>query len=507
MLAPRRNANLEKTISVVLALWHTYMIWIGSCAFACASLVVVLSWHVQWYSFYDSDDSDLKFTMRFLATFTKSWLLIAITSDLLQFCYLLVRDAWHEDAFEAYRRAVCGAAFAEVNAGQLYICGWPYPLSKRSKWIDAILQVCIYVSLDVLPLFLFLYESVFLMSSGQAPFGGYFMLTQAGLSVTCIHVVIFFAAWSVSEICLKVTALRMAAGGERMKISTKGSATRMVEITLADQSGGEVDINGVMFEDVAFSQVRSDSFSHVRSGNSTEENRSTRVEFSHMRSEDSREENLSTEPVRRTLRRRTTQQLNATLLLNQISHVPTIASLHGHETFDVCIPVGFASSALLNAFPFCVVLTTFVVGFVYRKMGVSIVAVITGFILLLMQQEAEFKCEKTPFLSVFGARCWKESLDHLHLLCDWGENFCDLSYDAQLQNRAPFMIMAFLFGVVAAACDWPFSTTWCILILLAACCCQLCVKLQRPWTWLFGICESFTLSITCLAIFYASPLD
>ena len=187
---PNRSSTLSRTwlttapwTKNILAVWHTYLLCVAACAIACASLVIVLFWHVEWYHHYDPSSSDLDFTLRFLAAFVKSWLLIGTTSELLRFCYLMSVDAWRTEMFEAYRRAMCFASFAEIAAGRLYVCGWPAPIKSWRKVADLILQFVIHVSLDILPVVMVVIDLVTWKNN--------FQLSSAMLAIACIHVVLF----------------------------------------------------------------------------------------------------------------------------------------------------------------------------------------------------------------------------------------------------------------------------------------------------------------------------
>ena len=84
--------------------------------------------------------------IKYLATLVKSFLLIEILGDILQFCYILAVDAWRPNAFEAYRRALCGASWAEITEGKLYASGQPRPFGNCRTVIDLLIQIVIYLS-------------------------------------------------------------------------------------------------------------------------------------------------------------------------------------------------------------------------------------------------------------------------------------------------------------------------------------------------------------------------
>eukprot|EP00913_Durusdinium_trenchii_P022724 g21340.t1 len=152
---------------LLLRVWHTYGIWVGACVYFIISANLMLAWYIDWYRTSVTCDGNercmtsqlLDFPLApFFAIFCRSWLMVCIVGDLLRFCFILARDVWEDDAFLTYRRVFCcdvqlGEEQASARAS---IGGWSKRTSGRCGSLDILLQLSIYVALDLFPLITFI---------------------------------------------------------------------------------------------------------------------------------------------------------------------------------------------------------------------------------------------------------------------------------------------------------------------------------------------------------------
>lgn len=200
-----------------LALWHTYGVWLAACVDIGAGLVLLVRWYVGWLQFSmvscssPSSPFAASCCLHFFAVFLRSFILISVVSELSRFCFWLGRDAWRDDAFEAYRRALLGQGRAEIELGALYGVGWSASVVRgRLRLLDALAQCLIYFSFDVVPL---LCGAVALRAEGASPGSAGVAVFQALGVVSIAHVLLFFLAWTATDLRLKALGFRQALRG------------------------------------------------------------------------------------------------------------------------------------------------------------------------------------------------------------------------------------------------------------------------------------------------------
>ena len=478
-------------------MWHTYLLCVAACAIACASLVVVLFWHVEWYHHYDPSSSNLDFTLRFLAAFVKSWLLIGTTSELLRFCYLLSVDAWKTEMFEAYRRAMCFASFAEIAAGRLYVCGWPAPIKGWRKAADLILQFVIHVSLDILPIVMVIID--------VATWKNNFQLSSAMLAIACVHVVLFWAAWTIGDLTLKIVAFAAACRGKVLKVSYYGTATKVLPIQ--DETERNEDIlptvlpgwelqNTFAFQEVDLEETR---VLRVRS-------QTVALPYRTCSLEGLEEESVEGSPAQSVSRfsaasdplsRRTASQRHVLINENAVHDAPSIGTVQRERPLDCCLPICVGLFHVFDVFPLIFSLGMTLAGGLTGHSAViflsleAVVLIILGMLL------------GNPEFSALA--CWPTG-PTLQALHDWGDSFCGLRYEDQLHFRTPFIFMTYILGLLAGVLDWWYSMSYCAAALLLCFLVQIAVLIQKPWTWLFGMLESLALMVISCAILWASPV-
>ena len=192
-----------------VALWHSYLLSISATLIFMNCAVCILRSYIQWFSVaspcLDSlQDPEVKriITVHFFGAFFRSYIVMMVTGDLLRFSYLLCKDAWRPDSFEAYRRLFVGDGLREVDAGEPHFCSWS-SLSKRQKLSDVIWQCLIHISLDLIPL-TFFFLSFFLDSKEVVTF------CSACLSIGVFHIIFFYVLFEITEIYLKVSDFQKA---------------------------------------------------------------------------------------------------------------------------------------------------------------------------------------------------------------------------------------------------------------------------------------------------------
>eukprot|EP00931_Biecheleriopsis_adriatica_P056859 TRINITY_DN33725_c0_g1_i2.p1 TRINITY_DN33725_c0_g1~~TRINITY_DN33725_c0_g1_i2.p1 ORF type:complete len:829 (+),score=93.54 TRINITY_DN33725_c0_g1_i2:3-2489(+) len=181
-------------ITSAAALWNTLLIAAALISWQAALAAYVLHWHLEVFDCFSHNVEPILVGFMFFAAFMKSYTFSAVVSDIIRFGFLLARDGWRTDTFEAYRRSLLGLAFAELMAGDMYISVWPSMLPAWC-WADICLQVLIYVSLDVVPLVCFL--------CGRSQ-----LAISMGLAAASIHILLFFMAWTCSDLALKVSTFK-----------------------------------------------------------------------------------------------------------------------------------------------------------------------------------------------------------------------------------------------------------------------------------------------------------
>ncbi|CAK9110544.1 Putative lipase ATG15 (Autophagy-related protein 15) [Durusdinium trenchii] len=198
---------------LLLRVWHTYGIWVGACVYFIISANLMLAWYIDWYRTSVTCDGNercmtsqlLDFPLApFFAIFCRSWLMVCIVGDLLRFCFILARDVWEDDAFLTYRRVFCcdvqlGEEQASARAS---IGGWSKRTSGRCGSLDILLQLSIYVALDLFPLITFIVKY-----SGTGQLGEAVVAASVSLAAgSCAHAFLFYLAMWLTDIVTKCKA-------------------------------------------------------------------------------------------------------------------------------------------------------------------------------------------------------------------------------------------------------------------------------------------------------------
>lgn len=195
----------SKTITM-LAIWHTFGIWLATFMLIASASDQILSWNIHFYlSIYGDVSEAWKVTM-FFVTFMKSWILIITYSQVVRFSFWIFRGAWHADCFDAYRRALTGEARCDLEKGVLCTHGWALNHSRCSQWLHMAVQLFIYFTLDILPLL----SCVFAASSGETILNSAAAAFRTLALFSLVHVLLFFVSWNLTDVFVKITTFKDA---------------------------------------------------------------------------------------------------------------------------------------------------------------------------------------------------------------------------------------------------------------------------------------------------------
>jgi len=203
-------ASLHRYPSLLLlAAWHSYGVWMAFCAIVCMAGNTFLTWYIGWYQLVPSHQDGPFPYFHFFAIFLRSWLLVAVSSELCRFCYLFFLDMWALDAFGGYRRALCGLATVDMwsqqaaqREGQ-----WPHTIlrARRVRRLDCVVQWLVYASFDVAPVAAgaWSYATAGIWGAQVAAF-------KVLLSVALTHVLLYYVAWLVTDVAQKYQSFNRA---------------------------------------------------------------------------------------------------------------------------------------------------------------------------------------------------------------------------------------------------------------------------------------------------------
>ncbi|CAK9088638.1 unnamed protein product [Durusdinium trenchii] len=193
------------------ALWHCYVFLSSAVLIYVNCTAALLRCYIQWFSqvsmAYGFEGIccfvSTTTVLGFLGVALRSYLLISTTSDLLRFAYLLCKDAWRPDAFEAYRRLLVGDAWRELEAGEFYTHSWSVSLGRWQRTFDVIFQCLLHFSLDIVPICT-LVGCIFMTHLSEISF------CELCFFIGLFHILAFYFLWLVGEVSLKVFNLRHA---------------------------------------------------------------------------------------------------------------------------------------------------------------------------------------------------------------------------------------------------------------------------------------------------------
>ena len=141
--------------------------------------------------------------LHFFGVLLRAYILLSTTSDVLRFAYLLCRDAWRADAFEAYRRLLVGDAWREIEAGEFYSSSWSISLSRCQRAGDIAFQCCLLLSLDVVPLCAL---GIYMFCPPVAAIS----FCEVCFFIGLCHILLFYFLWLAGEVSLKIHKFRGA---------------------------------------------------------------------------------------------------------------------------------------------------------------------------------------------------------------------------------------------------------------------------------------------------------
>lgn len=227
----RENYSFEKMrsspIICLLALWHTFALWQCACFLVTATSTFILSWYIDWYRLR-AQHADAMFDIGFsFSILMRSWILVDVAGELLRFCFLLARSAWHADAFDIYRLAVCGDFYSVLSEETCFSSTWVSSPSPEGQGRDGLLQLTLnrrtvrearsrgirthpvrgmllqgmaYLSFDAVPLAVLVWTYC---NTGKIRASAVNM-NVALLTAACFHVGAFYLAWTITDVCVKI---------------------------------------------------------------------------------------------------------------------------------------------------------------------------------------------------------------------------------------------------------------------------------------------------------------
>lgn len=451
--------NLRRSYFLgALALWHSYGIWTAACINVATGLVLLVRWYVGWLRFSISECGTgnspfaASCSMHFFATFLRSYLLISLISEISRFCFWLGRDAWRDDAFEAYRRTLLGQAQAEMELGVIYAVGWSSKmLVTPIRYADALLQCVIYFSFDALPV---ICGVVAYSQDGATPGSAASAAFQVLAAVSVIHVLTFYAAWLITDVKLKVDGFKKAL---------------------------ECDCNFLQnAEEILAEYMREEAQQAACQGDEKDAlllESSLSIHTSHA------------------LRRFATSVVPVGKNVKQAPEVRRSVA----DQLSLCAPLRVLLHLTAPHLPWPVLL---IFGLFSGHTG------LLGASFLLLIGSLFYSYGKTNHakkrLSDLPPFCETEA-EFLWSIQSWGETCCGLNHDEQLKRRVAFAKIVLLQIILFIIFRWWSYVLLCVILLLVTMAKQTLLFVERPWGWLSGIVEGLLLAVFIAGLSYAFP--
>lgn len=213
MLKGYRTEELKKSLAFsLLAAYHSYVFFAAALSILTLSGNLILAWFISWFQEVRNSNAGTSETGNvslgfYLAVLTRCWLLIQLSAEVLRCVLWLVEDTWQLQTFQTYRQILTGYASKEMQlaseemtaAQSLAVTGrWKHSSSCR-WWLDLVVQVCVYGSLDVIPLVMCIPPFMKLDLTG-----GLSTLFATACSIALLHSVLLYVAWVLSDLVAKI---------------------------------------------------------------------------------------------------------------------------------------------------------------------------------------------------------------------------------------------------------------------------------------------------------------
>ncbi|CAE7262893.1 EMB2076 [Symbiodinium sp. CCMP2592] len=498
---------------IFLKVWHTYGIWVGACVYFTISANLMLAWYIDWYrqsgTYRESRGASQIFHFDlapFFAIFCRSWLLVCVVGDLLRFCYLLAKDAWEEDAFVTYRRVVCGDFQRdlqdEIEKKPLRSSQWSVEMlsSPGCRALDALLQISIYLALDVVPVACFLISYM-----AEESFENATVAASAGLSGgSCIHAFVFFLAMWVTDVVAKCRGFVAAYRGEARLAPCEYPGESLQNFQWAGEFGDRHLANLEAARCVSFVEdsldgppdrcvsPRSDGAGGggVSLGNRSDPSPPSSAATSdvarrlggsvHIASAgalDVQESSSSALPPRldglaRPQRRETAGSIDTVAVADQL---------------NLCIPMCVCfSGTLALCLPHLLWVTVVVVGWQARNWAL-VGAGVALMVVTVCRRQCASGGPPTGERPCFpGAGSWE-----LWALQAWGEQYCGLHSEVQQLSTVTFAVVLLLQGILLATLGQWAGMLVCLGMVLVTFLRHRMAYRERPWGWLIGVLLGF----------------
>ncbi|CAE7677164.1 unnamed protein product [Symbiodinium microadriaticum] len=498
---------------IFLKVWHTYGIWVGACVYFTISANLMLAWYIDWYrttGTYRTESRGASFIFHFdlapfFAIFCRSWLLVRVVGDLLRFCYLLAKDAWEEDAFVTYRRVVCGDFQRdlrdEMERKPDRSSQWSVEMlsSPGCRTLDVLLQISIYLALDVVPVACFLISYIEEQSFANAT-----VAASAGLSGgSCIHVFVFFLAMWVTDVVAKRRGFMAAYRGEARLAPCEYPGESLQNFQWAGEFGDRHLANLEAARCVSFVEdsldgppdrclsPRSSGGGGVSLGDRSDQTAPSSVVTSdvarrpggsvHLASAgalDVQESSSSALPPRLDMLARPQRSETA----GSTDRVAVADQL------NLCIPMCVCfSGTLALCLPHLLWVAVMIVGWQERNWALvgAGVALMVGTVCRRQCTSGGPPTGERPCFP--GAGSWE-----LWALQAWGERYCGLHSEVQQSSNVTFAVVLLLQGILLATLGQWAGMLVCIGMVLVTFLRHRMAYRERPWGWLIGLLLGFT---------------
>lgn len=542
---------------LLLRVWHTYGIWVGACVYFIISANLMLAWYIDWYRTSVTCDGNercmtsqlLDFPLApFFAIFCRSWLMVCIVGDLLRFCFILARDVWEDDAFLTYRRVFCcdvqlGEEQASARAS---IGGWSKRTSGRCGSLDILLQLSIYVALDLFPLITFIVKY-----SGTGQLGEAVVAASVSLAAgSCAHAFLFYLAMWLTDIVTKCKAFfdawrgvarlqpceypgsslqnfQWAGGfGDRMLDNLEAARCISVVEDIPDGPPDFVSPLGSEAGGVGVGPMSAPEAESSQGGSLTLTGPSRLSTFAMARLPLQLEASSSAGPVSRPRADFTIEykpnwgsylvtcidgELSTNYLvrdrfdkdiplLKDRSFVPDKEQFPleiwrqaereeqesevGQRNLCVLFCKGWYPTKvyLQGLLPHLLCIAAIAVGIRVRNWGIVIAGVCIATFLVSVWLLQDCCCAREQPYFSTAAGSWE-----LWALQAWGEHHCGLRYDVQRSRRITFGVVVLLQGMLFATLSQWIGMLVCFGVVLLVCLRHCMVYRERPWGWLVGM--------------------
>eukprot|EP00929_Paragymnodinium_shiwhaense_P116974 TRINITY_DN8705_c0_g1_i1.p1 TRINITY_DN8705_c0_g1~~TRINITY_DN8705_c0_g1_i1.p1 ORF type:complete len:973 (-),score=141.40 TRINITY_DN8705_c0_g1_i1:2-2920(-) len=225
----------------VINVYHIYFFFAAMVIAWTISVNILLTWFIQWFQVTrGSVDNVEELSLGlYVAVFLRSGLLIYLVSRLMWCGCWLMQDAVRQEAFQLYRRTLCGGAVKELMSSNVDAVGrlgsresWTYT-SKALGCLDMLVQLFLYGSFDIAPPV----TAIVAWRRGSSMADSFSTAASVACLAAASHVTLFYIALTLSEIVARVLAFPKRSGGRILgggSSSSGGGASAFLSRTALD---------------------------------------------------------------------------------------------------------------------------------------------------------------------------------------------------------------------------------------------------------------------------------